>query len=147
MAQYGRPSTDTYNADLYTDQAGGSTNIYTTIDEVTASDADYVRTVVGPTSDVYVTKLTNLEDPLSSTGHIYRFRYAKSAAGGAQVDLTCQLRQGYVNEASQGTLIHSEALTNISETWTTTPITLTGPEADAITAYTDLYIRALFNQV
>lgn len=42
MAQFGRPSADTNNPGSYTDQAGGSANIYTTIDEVTLDDADYI---------------------------------------------------------------------------------------------------------
>lgn len=147
MPQFGRPSADTNNPDAWTDQAGGSTNIYLTIDEVTASDADYIRSPLTPTLDIYVTKYSNLEDPLSSAGHILRTRYAKSAAGGAQIDVIAQLRQGYVSEATQGTLIVARTFTNISETFTTDAYTLSAAEADAITDYTSLYLRLSANQV
>ena len=146
MAQFGRPSTDTTN-ESYTDQAGGAVTIYTTIDEVVADDADFIRSAVTPTSDVYVTKLTSVTDPGLSTGHVVRYRYSKDAAAGAQIDLTVELRQDYVNEASQGTLIHSQPHTNIGEAWTAGTFTLTGPEADAITAYASLYLRMVCNQV
>lgn len=145
MAQFGRPSTDTTN-EGYTNEAAGSTNIYQSIDETSASDADYIQSASAPTSDVYVTKLTTLEDPVSSSGHVIRYRYAKSASGGAQIDLTVQLRQGYTNEGSPGTLIKEWSHTDISNTAATQSQTLAGAEADAITDYTDLYLRFVFNQ-
>ena len=52
MAQFGRPSADTNNPGSYTDQAGGGTTIYTTIDEVSYSDADYIRSPLAPASAV-----------------------------------------------------------------------------------------------
>lgn len=146
MAQFGRPSTDTVNQS-YVDQADGGTNIYTTIDETVASDADYIKSALAPTSDVYVTKLTTLEDPVVHTGHTIRYRYAKSSAGGSQIDLTVELRQGYVSEVSQGTLIKQWSHTNIAETWTTQNQTLTEGEAANITDYTDLYLRFVSNQI
>jgi|SRR3990170_362951 len=145
MAQYGRPSTDTVN-ESYTDQAEGGTNIYQAIDEASASDADYIKSVAAPTSDVYVTKLTTLEDPVVHTGHTARYRYAKNSAGGSQINLTVELRQNYVSEGSQGTLIKQWSHTNISETWTQANQTLTEGEAGTITDYTNLYLRFVSNQ-
>lgn len=66
MAQFGRPSADTDNTGLYTDQAGGSTNIYLTIDESVASDADYIRTPAGTGTYVYTTALTSVAPPVGS---------------------------------------------------------------------------------
>lgn len=146
MAQFGRPSTDT-TREAWEDQAGGTVNIYTTIDESVASDTDYVRSALVPTTDAYVTKLTTIEDPQSSTGHIVRYRYSKDASGGAQIDIVVQLRQGYVSEASLGTLIHSETHTNVGNTWTAGTFTLSAAEADTITDYSDLFIRITANQV
>lgn len=145
MAQFGRPSADT-SIGGYSDQGGGTTNIYTTIDEISPSDADYIRSALAPSNAPYVTKLSNLEDPQSSTGHVVRYRYAKDAAGGAQIDLTAQLRQGYVNEGSPGTLIKEWTHSDISETFTTAQQTLSGAEADSITDYTSLYLRFVANQ-
>lgn len=147
MAQFGRPSADTNNDGAWVEDDDTSVDIYLEIDEVSASDADFIKSPSAPVNDVYVTKLTTLEDPVSSSGHTVRYRYQKDSAGGAQIDLTVQLRQGYVSEASQGTLIHSEAVTNISNGWTTGSFTLSGGEADSITDYTDLYIRFVANQV
>lgn len=145
MAQFARPSTDT-TRDNWEEDDGGTTSIFDQIDEAVADDADYIRTGLTPTSDVYVTKLSTLEDPLSSTGHVVRYRYGKDAAGGDQIDITVELRQGYVNEGTPGTLIASATHTNVSEGWTAGTITLSGAEADAITDYTDLYLRFVGNK-
>lgn len=147
MAQFGRPNADTYNGDGWTEDDGTAVTIYDQIDEAVIDDADYVRSPLAPTSDVYVAKLSTVEDPVSSTGHVVRYRYAKDAAGGAQIDLTVQLRQGYVNEATPGTLIAAWSHANISEVLATAVQTLSAAEADAITNYADLYLRFVANQV
>lgn len=148
MAQFARPTTDTTNDGAWTDQGGGSTNLFQTIDESTASDADYIRTALAPSSDVYVTELTNLVDPLSSSGHIIRWRRGKDAASGATVNETVQLRQGYTNEGSPGTLIATAVSAAATpDSFTDTSYTLSGAEADAITDYTSLFLRFLANQV
>jgi hypothetical protein len=146
MAQFGRPSADTLRDNWEEDDAT-TTNIFDQIDEAVADDNDYIQTGIAPTNDVYVTALTSVEDPISSTGHVVRWRHRKSAAGGAQIDLTVQLRQGYTNEGSMGTLIAAVTRTNISDSITADTFTLTGGEADSITNYASLYIRFVANQV
>lgn len=146
MAQFGRPSTDT-TRDNWTEDDGTTVAIFDQIDEAVADDLDYIQTVLTPTSDVYVTKLTALEDPAVSTGHIVRYRYRKDAVAGDQIDLTVELRQGYVSEVSLGTLIASATNANIGgAAWTAGSITLSGAEADAITNYADLYLRFVANK-
>lgn len=141
MPQFGRPSTDT-TRDNWEEDDGVTVDIWDQIDEATADDADFIRTVLTPTLDVYVTKLTSVEDPLASTGHIVRFRYGKEAAGGDAISLTVQLRQAYVSEAAQGTLIATVAtLVDIAVVWNPVSYTLSAAEADAITNYADLYLR------
>lgn len=147
MAQFGRPEADTYNGDGWTEDDGTSDALFGEIDETSASDTDYIKSVDAPTSDVYVTRLSDIEDPAVSTGHTLRVRARKSAAGGAQIDLTAELREGYVSEASQGTLICTLSQTDVTDAFTTYSHTLTGPEADAITDYTDLHVRIVANQV
>lgn len=137
MAQYGRPEAD------ITAWASGT---FASIDETVASDSDYVSSDTAPNNDPYVVRLSDMEDPVASTGHIIRYRYRKSAAGGATMNLTVQLRQGYVNEGSPGTLIEEWTHSGISETFTTAAQTLGGTEADAITDYTDLYLRFVADQ-
>lgn len=146
FAQFGRPSADT-SIGNWVDEGAGTTNIYTSIDETSASDVDYIESDQAPSSSPYVTALTTLEDPVSSAGHIIRARYGKDAAGGSQIDLTVELRQGYTNEGSPGTLIATHSYTDISDTLTTAVETLTGGEADAITDYSDLFLRFVANQV
>jgi hypothetical protein len=146
MAQFARPSVDS-SIGGYKDQADGTTNIYASTDEVSPNDADYIKSALAPSNAPYVTKLSAIEDPQSSSGHVVRYRYAKNAAGGAQIDLTVQLRQGYANEGSPGTLIKEWTHANIGETLTTQNQTLSGAEADSITNYADLFLRFVANQV
>jgi hypothetical protein len=148
VAQFGRPSTDT-TREAYTDQAAGTTNIFQAIDEAVASDADYIQSAESPSSDVYVTKLAcspACEDPGVSTGHTVRYRYGKNTSGGGTIDQTVQLRQGYVDEGTPGTLIAEAVHNNVGVAPIAGSIALSGAEADAITDYTDLYIRIVSNQ-
>lgn len=148
MAQFGRPEADTYNGDGWTEDDGDTTNMFQEIDESVASDTDYIRSPVAPTSDVYVTRLSDMEDPVSSSNHVVRWRWGKDAAGGATINGTVQLRQDYVNEGSPGTLIATCANAEVvPDSFTDDSYTLSGAEADAITNYTTLFIRILANQV
>jgi hypothetical protein len=142
MPQFARPSADTANPGGYTDHAGGSTNIYTAIDEATPDDTDYIQSPASPNNAVYVTKLSAVLDPDSSVNHIMRMRTAVDLNNQQAITITQQLRQGYVSEASQGILIASQQRASITSTaWTTSEYTLTAAEADAITDYGNLYYR------
>jgi hypothetical protein len=58
------------------------------------------------------------------------------------ITITQELRQGYVSESNQGTLIASQTRSGItSTTWTTSAYNLTAAEAGAITDYSNLYFR------
>lgn len=147
MAQFGRPSTDK-TIGTYTDQSGGTTNIWDTINESVASDADYIRSVTDPSSAAYVTKLTSITDPVSSSGHTIRARMGTDvASGGNQINATVELRQGYVAETSQGTLIATLTQNNISAgSFSDYSLALSTTEADSITNYADLYFRVVMNK-
>lgn len=146
MPQFGRPIADTTLGN-YQDEGGGTTTIYDGIDESVASDADYIRSPTNPNTEVYVARLTSLTDPVSSSGHVLRVRAGTDqAAGGNQIDLTAQLRQGYTNEGSPGTLIATLTQANISQgSFTDYSVTLSGAEADSITDYTVLYVRIVLD--
>lgn len=146
MPQYGRPSADTLIGN-YQDQGGGTTNIYTTIDETSASDADYIRSPTNPANEVFVCALSSVTDPVSSSSHTIRVRAGTDqSSGGRQIDMTAQLRQGYVNEGSPGTLIATLSQTSIAAgSFTTYTATLSGAEADAITNYGSLFLRIVMN--
>ena len=95
-----------------------------------------------------VFRLSDVTDPVSSTGHSMRMRSATDvASGGETLDFTLQLRQTYVSEASLGTLIATLTRNGVTgNTWTTTTYTLSAAEADAVTDYTALFYRLLINK-
>lgn len=148
MAQFARPDADITDG-AWLNEAGSAVNMFQSIDEDLAApvDTDYVESESAPASSAVAFGLSNVTDPASSVGHIMRWRRSKEAAGGAQIDMTVQLRQGYVSEASLGTLIKSVADANVPDSATTTTATLSGAEADAITDYTDLQLRVIATQV
>lgn len=146
MAQFARPNLTTTLLN-YTDQGGGIVNIHLAIDEVSADDADYIRSPTSPANEVYVCTLSSVTDPALSTGHIMRMRTAVDVGSQESLDFTQQLRQGYISEASQGTLIASQSRTGVtSTTWTTSTYTLSAAEADAITNYASLFFRLTSNK-
>lgn len=146
MTQTARPETDAL-VGTWTDQDAGTTDLWSTIDEASANDADYVESEVAPAASPYVTFLSAVTDPASSADHSVHYRYAKDAAGGSQIDLDVELRQGYVDEGTPGTLIASNSHVNISDTWTDGSFTLSAGEADSITDYSDLALRFVATQV
>lgn len=148
MAQYARPDADTNNPGSYTDQAAGSTDIYTTIDEGfgTPNDSDYIQSPLVPSSAVYVCHLSNVTDPQQSAGHVFKIRRQKDTAAGATINATYELRQGYASEVSQGTLIKSVTDNNVANGWSNSQTTLAAGEADSITDYTALYARIVATQ-
>lgn len=146
MPQFARPDADTTLGN-FQDEGGGTTTIFDGIDEASASDADYIRSPVSPASEVYVCRLSDVTDPVSSTGHVMRMRTSCDQDAQETLDFTLQLRQGYVNEGTPGTLIATLSRTGVSSTtWTDSSYTLSGAEADAITDYTALFYRLVINK-
>lgn len=136
MAQFGRPDNDD-SIGSWTDDGGGTTNIFENINQVTPNDSDYVRSEVDPSSSVYITGLSSVTDPVSSSGHIVRYRYQKGESGGGApgvIDVIIELREGT-------SVIASQTHNGITTTVTAGTFTLTGGEADSITDYSNLNIR------
>lgn len=141
MPQYARPSADAYVGN-YTTQAGGTTNLYTTIDDVTTDDTDYIQSPLSPTNEVYVCKLSAVTAPGTTSNHVMFMRTSADKDNQQTISITQELRQGYVNESNQGTLIASQTRSGInSTTWTNSTYTLSGAEAGSITDYSNLYYR------
>ena len=142
MPQFARPDNDFNNPGSFLDQGGGGVNIYLAIDEVSADDADYIKSPTSPTNAVYVARLSDVVDPVSSSGHIMRMRTSTDLDAQEVISFIQQLRESYVNEGAQGTLIATQTRAAVSSTtWTTSTYTLSGAEADAITDYTALFFR------
>ena len=146
MVQTARPSSDVVDG-AWIKGSGGNTDMYAEIDEVTASDTDYIESEAGPSASACAVGLSSVNDPVSSIGHILRYRYQNSASGGLNINLLIQLRQGYVSEASLGTLIAETTILSIPTSFTSGSITLSAAEADAITNYGSLFLRLVATQV
>jgi len=137
-SQYFRPVSDVA-AGSWTTAAGATTGLYAQLDEATAADTDYVQSAATPANDTVEVALGNLADPLSSTGHVVRYRYQRDVIAGNPIALTVSLVQG-------STVIASWAHTDVDDVWTTSEQTLTGGQADSITSYGDLRLRFVANQ-
>ena len=124
------PSADT-SLGSWTDQSGGTTNIYTTIDEASVNDSDYVQSPILPNTNTYKFKLDIGEDAGIHTGHVVYVRHKRSLAGTST--LAIRLLEG-------NTIIASWSK-SVTETWTTITETLTELQAAAITDYSNLYIE------
>jgi hypothetical protein len=94
------------------------------LDEATASDVDYIGTTTASTAEI---ALGDGLDPLSSAGHVVRFR-AKGVG-----TLLVSLYQGTTLIAS-----YTPTLTGAFQTFS---FTLSGAEADSITNYGDLRLK------
>lgn len=131
MAQFARPDSNV----TQTNMTGG----FAEIDESSASDADFAYSANNTTAELEV-GLSDVSDPGSSSGHIVRFRYAKTnggtpAGGGTDCEMVVRLVQGT-------TIIASQSVTPVtSGTWTASSFTLTGVQADSITDYADLRLE------
>lgn len=146
MPQFLRPDADMFLGN-YTNQVGGMVGIFAGIDEVVEDDADFIRSPVSPINEVYVCRLSAGADPALSIAHVMRMATAVDLASQESLDFTQQLRQGYVSEASQGTLIASQSRTGVTSTaFLISTYTLLAAEADAITNYANLFYRFVVNR-
>jgi hypothetical protein len=144
LAQFMRPVLDVTNQG-WTGEDGDTTAIFEHIDDVAANDADYIRTQLSPTNDVYVFKFSPVTDPGVSSGYIIRIRFGKDAPGGDVIDLTFQLRQNYISEASMGILLGETGAGDIPPGWTDFVYAIPGSIVDLITDHTQVYGRFIAN--
>lgn len=139
MAQFARPDADV-TVTGWVEDDDTSVNMWDEINESVASDTDYVKSPTPPGSNEYEAGLTDVTDPVASTGHIMRWRRRAPVASGAAINLTVRLLQ-------TTTQIKSVADNSIPSTFTDTSATLSGGEADAITDYTALRMEFVAAQV
>ena len=131
--QYARPSSDVL-AGSWVNQAGSGSNLYANIDETSASDTDYIRSVVlalGGSRSIYTTGLGSSTDPvapLSQTGSI-RFRATNSG-----VNATVRLMSG-------STEIQAWDYTSVGTSFATQALAISSAQADSLD-YTDLRLTA-----
>jgi hypothetical protein len=124
MAQYARPDSD-ITLNNWDDPS------WSTIDEETPNDGDYTDQV--GTGELVV-GLSDVTDPESSSGHVFRWR-AKSTGSGQKEGLSCSLYEGT-------TLRAASPSENLDRTeFTTFTYTLSSAEADSIGDYSNLRLR------
>ena len=141
-AQFARPDSDASIGSWTGSPVNTVGNRWQNIDETSASDSDFVRSQNDPSNSAAEFGLSNVTDPLLSSGHIVRYRYRKGETGGGQpgtVNITVELRQGTTVIASQ---THNNAGTSFADG----SFTLTSGQADGITDYTDLRLRFSANK-
>lgn len=139
MAQFALPTSDLDNTGVW-----GTTPLWSKIEEGVASADGTVITADGtPTSaEPFTVDLGTVTDPAVATGHIIRAHWAKDSTGGADYDLVIELREGYVSEASQGTLRATATFgPEAGATLQTDSYTLSAAEANSISDYSDLQFR------
>jgi len=127
-----RPDADS-SIGNWTDNAGGVTDIYQAIDEVTASDVDYIRSAQRPASDIYKVSFSDLNPP-RHTGFDVTVNYRIYKDGEETVDLTTRLVEGTTTRA---TWSH----TDLSITPLDVTQTLSGAQASSITDWNDLFLE------
>ena len=127
-----RPDSDSSIVN-WTTQTGSGANLYQSIDEITADDADFVQSDTSAINTEYCrTTLENVNDPQTSQSHTLRYRYRKDQALGRIIAINIRLLQGV------SAIIAERDHANVSPNWTQAEYTLTSTEADSITDYNDL---------
>lgn len=140
MAQFARPDADVTVTNWQEDD-GTTDALWGRIDEASASDTDYVKSPTPPGTNEYEAGLSDVTDPIASTGHIMRWRRRKQpATGSAQINLTVRLMQ-------TTTQIVSRSDTDLPGSFTDTSYTLSAGEADSITDYNALRLEFVAVQV
>ena len=120
----------------WTDQAGGTTDIYQAIDETEASDTDYVKSESNPSSSAFKVRLSNPGTAPDSSGrHEIAYRYRKNSNGNQQINLTVKLVEG------ASTVIATWSHTDIGTTVTAAQQNLSTGEVSSISDYDDLFLE------
>lgn len=122
----------------WTTEIGGTTNLYTSVDETSANDADYIQSEAAPAASAVQVKFASMTDPAVSYGHYITYRIQKTGTG--QINMVARLKQG-------ATTIASWSHTNVDSAVTEYTQTLSSAEADSITDYTDLRVEFEGTQV
>jgi len=127
-----RPLSDV-SAGGWTNESGGST-LYTSIDEVDPSDADYIQSPTSPHINIARMKLETPAFGLAPPVLVsYRYQKDETVQTGV-ANLTVRLMQG-------STTIASWTHNNIPATMQGVMQTLTQPQMDAITNAANLYVE------
>lgn len=75
-----RPASD-YQVGSWVNETTATTNLYASIDEVTAVDTDYIQSSTGTSGVPYITFLSIVQAPFQNATHTIRFRAAATTTG------------------------------------------------------------------
>jgi hypothetical protein len=128
MAQIARPTSDV-SIGAWTGDGGETTNLWDFLND--NSDAEYIKSGANNTTAEFA--IDSLEDPVSSGGHIIRFRMQGSGSGSPE-RCKVQLFEGAVEIADSGNQTSRGA-------WATKTYTLSTAQANSIGDYTDLRLK------
>lgn len=128
MAQFSRPDSD-IAANGWLPSTGS--DLYAMLDEVTASDADYIYLPGDSVSPQSELGMSNITDPGVNTGHIFRFRAKKSAAAG-------HVRRFFAYVLQAPTVIAKLQDFELTENWVDYVIEVASVDAANITDYSTL---------
>ena len=151
MVQTAAPIADLFIGNWH-DEVGGTASLFSKLDRNGEFPTGvFAESVKNPVGEVYVAKLGPLTDPGVDTGHVLRLGAIHFPKASRSVDLTVELRQGYVDESNQGTLIQSQTFTSIAgeaseDDEELLEMTITAVNAALITDYTDLSVRVVADE-
>lgn len=117
----------------WTTDTGATSNLFAAVDEAVASFTDHIRCEDNPVTSPVVVRLAALTEPAGAVadGDVQVcVQYDKE--GAATATLVMQLRQGYTNEGSPGTLIAAVTDSNVTDATEDGVISLTAVEHAAI---------------
>lgn len=142
LPQWYRPDGDVANPGGWTDQAGGTTDLWAVLDDEDRDpdNSDYIKKTAAPwgTANYLEVSLTDVAAPAGDDGHIIRSRAWRT--GGGTIFAVCNLLQG-------ATAIKGLSVNLASGVWTDMVVTLSEAEAAAITDYSDLRLQFYFLQI
>ena len=134
MAQFARPTSD-ISIGSWTTNSGSTANLFATLDEETANDADFIRSSLTVTNDPYTCLLSSVAPAVIPRNHSVIIRGLKDASGGNQRGVDVALLQG------ASTVIGSTSFPNLTATVNQQVIDVPRTWAANITDYADLRIR------
>jgi len=133
MTQYARPDSDVSDGNWY-NSAGNQTNLYSYVDETSASDSDYIYADDNfGSTETCILGLGSVTDPSSATLHKFTVR-AKENSGFGGVDFIVTLQQGGSDIATSSTHAPSSSFANFTTT-------LSASQANSITDYGALRLK------
>ena len=120
----------------WTNELDSNVDIYTSIDETTANNQDYIKSayLTPSANDVYECRLPPVRDPVTSNNHFINYTIQAHTIDGTVANLTVSLVQNT-------TIIASWFHENVTEEYVYVSQALTPSEIDSITDYGDLRIR------